>query len=483
MGIQQMLCYGTHGVPDTAAIRTHLRAAVTSWWACDGAMTDAARVGATFGGSPSYTTGPNGVGQALLGANASPLVTAIRDGFNAYHCAQKWAFGWKILPTSSATTTWIVSFGQANVGTSTNSGCIRIGINGSGQWESVFITNLGNTTNTLSGPSVSLNVFTDVFVDFDGSIFRLWINGVVYASSSAISSTAIQVFTSDAFVIGTAVGTDRYFTMCDGFWMHDNIASADEGLYLHNNGFRRHYTDFSTEPYGTTADAYALALGFDGYWKHDETSGTSLADSAGGLGAATRSNGAVASTFDPPPGFSSSDAVTDHDGVNDFTDYPNVDMSTGTKSWVFGMWVNLDTFVASAYHVYFASDTANLNRRLIASGSSSGDLQWTMTKNDGTTLVNVSGAAGMTYGAWNMLVHYYDDSCKLMLPIKNGVCILTGQVASASPTAILLDENSTMAKLGLSNRSDGKQSRTGVKRGTLSMAQLAKLYDLGAGAT
>jgi hypothetical protein len=145
------------------------------------------------------------------------------------------------------------------------------------------------------------------------------------------------------------------------------------------------------------------------------------------------------------------------------------------------MWIYLDAFVASAYHVFFASNTANNDRRLIASGASAGELQFTISNLAGGTLVNTSGAAGMPTGAWTMLVHLYDDSSRLMLPIKNGYAVLKGQVAGSSPAAALLDENFTMAKGSLSNRTDGKQSRTWMRRGTFTPAQLAKLYDLGMG--
>jgi hypothetical protein len=322
--------FGPPRVQDFTAVRRTLRPKIASFWRFNGTLADTGRAGVTMGGPGTYTTGPGGLANDALAADPAARSVITTKGMSAFHTGQAFSFGGFFRSTGPSSTPFRYVNGA---GTSTR---WQLQKNNPSGWGVRFV--IGGSAETLySGDNSTDWVF--VVITMNNGLTNVYLDGAV-----AVSTTLS--------VGSLTAATDRYEMLTDStdvsrlFFAHDEL-TADEVSYLYNNGNGRDASDFMTVAYGTTPDAYALTLGLSGYWKFNESSGSSAADSASGLGAATLTNGAAfINSIDPPAGFDAADYVADFDGTNDYANLPDLNYAAGSLSDTFFGWFNADALNA-----------------------------------------------------------------------------------------------------------------------------------------
>jgi hypothetical protein len=132
---------------------------------------------ATFGGSAKLSSTQFKYGSTALSLNGSTDYITWPDSSDWHWGSGTFTVeGW-IYPTSVSGTQHIV--GQWNIGTSL---CWRLYLSGSVlNWD--VSTNGSSALNDLSGGTVVVNTWQHVAVDYDGTTYRLYLNGAVVATS------------------------------------------------------------------------------------------------------------------------------------------------------------------------------------------------------------------------------------------------------------------------------------------------------------
>jgi hypothetical protein len=441
----------------------------------------------------AYETHPSGTGQAMSAiappyANA-PITTTTGYGPNSFHTGDTWGFGAWLKPPTSAVAVNGISVGTYSTVSVTESGPVCVGVNGSGRWQVSLnhVNSGGGLVDLDSLVTATLNAWEWVYVQCDGTYLYIYVAGILRATSSALSSVALTTFTY--FYIGNETGNKSRPGVADLFWSHDTL-SNDAILYLYNAGRRRNYADFATEPYGTDFDTYLASLlsAGDGFWKLNQTSGTSATDSVGsGIGAGTLTNGAAfINTLAPPPGFPNTDYIANFDGSNDYCDLPDIDYSSGSLSDTFGTWYYGDTTPAGTVTIMGArasggsGNNSNHRRMFRASSGTTGSQRY----NPSSTLLNNAPGPNPGNTTWAFIVGQYNATTKRLINIHNGY-VTGGQQSATALTAANLSIGSLASNQPqASTFFDGKLSRAFWKKaGTLTIPQITKLYDLGNGAT
>jgi hypothetical protein len=466
---------------NTTEARRELRAAVVMYWDLAGSLADSARTSQTWSGSgASYGTGPSGAANTALlsgGSTDDKFVINTVLGYNGVHPSQPFSIGGMVRRESLSQDTYVWS-----VTTSGVSILVSLWVD---QTDDKLKLKIGSQTVSSTATIADTTAWHGLVATIDGTNLRLYIDRAL-DSTHALTATSIGG-TVDRFYLGdpASVGGDLSADLAHVFYAHACL-SADAISYLYNNGSGRAYSAFSTVAYGTDPDTFAQSLGLQGYWKCNESSGTTAADSSGGgLGNAALTGGAAfINTLDPPPGFSTADYVVDCDGTNDYINIADLNYSSGSLSDTVFCWVYNDA--QSAGETYWRAGTgtnnANHERQLNVAGTVT-NVTASMFNATGSVLGFGSGGGKGATGAWRCHAHYYDDTGKVILSVSQGIAN-AGAVCSASPSAVNLDEVAFMSRMGSSAAIslDGKLSRCGIRKGgVVPLASLTKLFDLGTG--
>lgn len=461
------------GVVDETVVRRGLRSKIVSFWEFNNTLADTGRANVTWSGTGTYTTGPSGAANTALaaaGSTTQSLVTA--KGMSAYSTGQAFSFGGFVRSANASASSIRYANGAGTVV------CWRLEKGVSGWGTSIRV---GASQETVYSGNHATG-WVHVIITVNNGTVRIYIDGVLTTTGS-VTVGATAASSADRYEIIRNV-TDH----AQIFFAHDEI-SADEAAYLYNNGNGRAASEFMAVSYGTTPDAYAATLSLNRYYKYNETSGTAANDEGSDNADATLTNGAAFSiSIDPPAGFSTADYVADNDGSNDFIDHPDWDMSSGSKSFTWGAWVNRDTLATGDTFFYAGTNTASAANGIeLRCGNSAGgedDLAITVYDGAGASLAGTGAANVMPSTAtWYYIGVTYDQTNDVYLIHTDGL-VQIGIVDADEPPAVNRTEVYT-AK-GRSNLAgnfvDGKFSREFLKRqGALSPPQFAKLYDLGNG--
>lgn len=465
---------------DELGARRQLRAAHTSFWDFNSALTDSGRAGNAFTGSVTYVAGPGGrnmvrVGTPTVGAQ---IATSTALGFSALHSTMPFLYGGMVTPRKFSE--YLIAVGRSSG--ASNHESIFFGVTG-GFWSAgVRYEDLTATTLT-SAVAASTSRTDSVYVQSDGATLELWVNDTM-AASAALSSKPLRSAQAKFYIGNTGVGFEGSADVQGLIFGHGNV-SQTALRYLRNAGAGRVAADFTTVAYGTTPDAFAATLGFSGYWKLNETSGTSAANSSGALGSATLVNGAsFINTLAPPPGFPNTDYVANFDGTNDLVEFPDHDYTSGSLSHLMLGWFYLDVSPTAGERFFqFGTDTNTDNHgRNLNAATTVTQLAATLKNSSAANLASAVSATGtLANTTWMATGYYYDATAGALLTLHNGFVVASG-VQSSAPSAVLLDECTAMARRDGSVAVDGKASRIATKKsGLVSLANLAKLRDLGNG--
>lgn len=450
------------GIVDETEVRRGLRSKIVNYWEFNNTLADTGRAGVTWAGAGTYTTGPGGAANDALAATAATQTVSTTKGVNAYHTSQAFSYGGFFRASGS-------SGGFRYTGSVTP---FRLDKDNALGWgTSMRVTGVQETV--YSGNFSTAWIF--VVITVNNGVVRIYLDGSLTTTGSVNLGSMSTTAANRWDLVRDNTDVSRLF------YAHDEL-SESEIAYLYNNGNGRAASEFMSVAYGTTPDTYALTLGLSGYWKFNESAGTSAADSAGGLGAATLTNGsAFINTLDPPPGFDPADYVCDNDGTNDYARLPNLDYSSGSLSDTFFGWFYTDAMAAGERYWRAGTDTSNANNeRVLNVAGTTSNVSVEVYSAAGASLGGATGGGAAVTGAWRLHAHYYDDTNKVLLSISEGI-VNGGAICSASPSAVLLDEVSIMSRVGnAANVSvDGKLSRSGIKKGgVVTLPQLAKFYDL-----
>src|SRR5207249_4049186 len=107
------------------------------------------------------------------------------------------------------------------------------------------------------------------------------------------------------------------------------------------------------------SDAAIEQTGLVGYWKFDETTGTSAFDTSSSENTGTLTNGAAfAAVHLPNPLFTDTGAVS-LDGTNDYVSFGTTGIPKTNAVQTISLWVNVPTPVAGGVHDFFSEASPN----------------------------------------------------------------------------------------------------------------------------
>lgn len=178
-------------------------------------------------------------------------------------------------------------------GTSNDYGQCRLVLRADGKWRISWKGTSGTNLNTDSTATYSAGNWYNVIVTRSGQQCYVYVN-----DSQIISVNATQVATG--FVDNGEFNIGRYRRSYNGSWLNghvdeyaiwDEVLTSAERTAIYNSG----------TPIDLTSDSgnYASSANLVGYWRFEENSGTSIADSSTNSNTATLTNGPTFSTDTP----------------------------------------------------------------------------------------------------------------------------------------------------------------------------------------
>lgn len=254
-------------------------------------------------------------------------------------------------------------------GTSNDYGQCRLVLRSDGKWRISWKGTSGTNLNTDSTATYSAGNWYNVVITRSGQQCYVYVN-----DSQILSVNATQVATG--FVNNGEFNIGRYRRSYNGSWLNghvdeyaiwDEVLTSAERTAIYNSG----------APIDLTSDSgnYASSANLVGYWRFEENSGTSIADSSTNSNTATLTNGPTFST-DVPVGYTNNYSI-ELDGSDDQIDADNFNPNTqiGTGAFTMSMWMKTDS-TSNQIFWYMGDGGTNNMMRMNYLASSGGFKIW-----------------------------------------------------------------------------------------------------------
>lgn len=182
------------------------------------------------------------------------------------------------------------------------------------------------------------------------------------------------------------------------------------------------------------------------YWKFDETSGTSAADSSGGGINGTHQNSPTISTDVPTVNFTNARSLS-FDGTNDYVSLPSTSSTNLTGVVTVAAWIKLS---ATGLDQKIIGNQNEVSGGYKLSVFTNNKVEFEVRDASNASAVNrlVSGGTTLTTGVWYHVAGVYDDSANFLATYVNGVLdrsMSTSLVLSTSGDAQIGKEPYTTA--------------------------------------
>jgi hypothetical protein len=332
----------------------------------------------SYVGSPTLaaTGALNGDSNTAVTTNGSGQYTSVPYDA-ALNPAQVTLEGWAKPTGGSGTARTVVASQDTNKG-------YLLGIGTDNKWR--FTVGTGGATTVVTGSTVTLSSWAHVVGTYDGATAILYVNGI----SAGTASVSVSANTTRPLGIGA--------TDSGGSWAGYFPGSLDEvavyGSALSQSRVQAHYL------LGRSYKDTVLDSGPISYWRLDEGSGTSAADSKGS-NTGTYTNGPTLGQ----PGALAGDSDTGgtFDGVDDYVRVPNAASLNITGPFSIEAWIKVNAWDYDWQAIVTKGDSAyRLHRYWSSDNLSSG------FNADG----DVQGAANVNDGGWHYVVTTWDGSTK-----------------------------------------------------------------------
>ncbi len=248
---------------------------------------------------------------------------------------------------------------------------------------------------------------------------KIYINGQsVSTSTSGTISDIDDASYSHTFRVGAlSAGGEPFDGKIDEVRVYNRTLTANEVLTLYSfTGIGSEVNSSASQPQGTGR----LDSGLAGYWKLDEGSGTSAADSSTNANTGTLTNGPTWTT-------GQIGSAVDFDGTNDYITMGDQSIHEGMAMMALSGWIKMDALPASNYFVITKSSAIGQYRLAISSTGMPTFVVATTNNawySSGTT---ASGTTALTTSAWTHLLGTYDGQYVRLY--VNGVLVGAGSQA------------------------------------------------------
>lgn len=321
------------------------------------------------------------------------------------------------------------------------------------------------STSIAGVTTLSTGVYYFVTYTFDGTNIRLYLNGVLEATSAGCSAGIVAANCT----IGRAfwVGGNYFNGQIDEVGIWTKVLTQDEAARLYNAGRGNQY------PFVENLLTSGVA-----YYKLDESSGNA-ADSIGSrtltntgtstYGAAKINNGADFGTSNTTKWLNTS---TDNYGID------------GSSITIAG-WININTQISSGFHTLFGQgSTASFTGQYVEYDYNGGTRRLLFYREKGA--VGVDGPTyntTLTAGTWYHIAYTYDGTN--VRGYINGSLVAGPTAASGNGSSVMTngfgicDRFYSGAALG--NKTDMKADEVGIWSRALSASEITSLYNSGNG--
>ncbi len=232
------------------------------------------------------------------------------------------------------------------------------------------------------------------------------------------------------FTMGGAAGST--FTSTSGLLKISGAFTKTGGTFTHNSGsvMLKATADRAFASGSAAFDDLFINDGLKGYWKLDETSGTTAADASGYGNTGTLTNSPTwATTSLPPLNFNNPSAVTF--ATNKYITAPAPATATNTDFTACG-WMKLSSL--TGHHTIVSIDGTSISGFFLKKDSSGPfSFQMHSADNTGSTLYYVTGTTSPSTGIWYHVCGVFDGST--MSLYVNGTSEGTPAAVSATWTA------------------------------------------------
>jgi alpha-L-fucosidase len=219
-------------------------------------------------------------------------------------------------------------------------------------------------------------------------------------------------------------------------------------------------------PTATPTGTPSITAGLAGYWKFNETSGTTASDSSGNNNTGTVS-GATWTTSGHNTGALSFDGVNDYVAVNSSS-------SLNLTKFTVAMWVNLTSLPAANSYYALAVKGADLseNYELLVGYPSAGSIHFPIKWTDGTRSGD-SSSTQLTAGAWKHVVVTYDGTnAKVYINAVLDTTKTYGKTPQTNTGQLIIGNETSMTRYF-----KGKMDEVRIYNRALSQTEVTSLYN------
>jgi Concanavalin A-like lectin/glucanases superfamily len=309
-----------------------------------------------------------------------------------------------------------------------------------------FVSNTTGAVNAFTASangSLVFNTWQFVTMTYDGSNVQMYINGVASGGTGALTGSVMT--SNDVLQIGNSPTNLGVAAKIDDVRIYNRALSATEianlysasyaGDIIYNSAYGvEQYCNggnwVSTGPVGNTA------TGLVGWWKLDETSGSSAADSSGNGNDGGLDGGPIPTWT---TGIIGGALLFSPNSDLHVTDVASLDLA---GSWTTSAWVKLTSTPGSgSYMGFIARDdvTGYSNYFLmIDNGALSSGLGWAINFNTSTGAggnLFAKYAASISTSAWYFVAGVYNSSAQTLTLYLNGTAVATQSVAGYMPAS------------------------------------------------
>ena len=219
--------------------------------------------------------------------------------------------------------------------------------------------------------------------------------------------------------------------------------------------------------------------GLAGYWKLDEGSGTSVADSSGNANTGTVGTGGTLTT-----GGYYNGAVSFAGGSNNNVAVPDIAALDFSGSWTLSAWVNSSTLPGSAINAMIVQRNTSASKTAFElmldhhqSCSSSGQSWRVSFQDSGGTQNKACFAATVNTGTWYHVVGVWDASSSNLMVYLNGSLVVTQNTGASVPVTSSGSGLKVGSDSGGTSRWNGMIDDVRLYNRALSAAEITTLYN------
>ena len=353
-------------------------------------------------------------------------------------------------------------------------GLVQSGTTNGGSGMVYYYSQTGTGSDQLSSTALTANVWNHVVVtaDVTDNEMKIYLNGSL---DNTITKSNIQtVFDS----LGRYSNLWYYGGKMDEIAFWDSILSASDILAIYNDG----------EPINLAANSgnYTSSSDLIAYYRFDENSGTSIADSSSNSNTATLTNGPTFSSDVPVYKNENSIAL---DGSNDYApvvgslsggDY---NFLTSTLTYSASLWLRLDDHTQDSSQVLLANNYTSSNKGIqIWYDNRSGISTKALRVNSWAgSSVSTNTASAITDNNWHHVLVTSSGASGTLTVYLDGSSLATASLGSVSATA----PNQDLAIGGrvisgsVNSPIDGKLDEVAIWDVALSSADATAIYNSG----